>query len=202
MAKPYNKNTALLLCILGGWLGLHHFYTKRVGLGVLYLFTFGLFCFGWIYDIYRICTNKYYSVPVAPVDSSTDKDYWFFVDNYEKQLDKMVESYTKAYERAEDVCTNPESSSFRSLDKRIDFIQKAIFSYEGIDLFCTSKIGGLEYLQKEYPHFRCGSIFNYSFSSDEEDFSDCDFDNYDFLKFLHSEYLDNYSVYSEKLKNI
>lgn len=51
----------LVSCILGGWFGLHYFESKRVGMGLLYLFTFGLFCFGWFYDIYRIACNKFYA---------------------------------------------------------------------------------------------------------------------------------------------
>lgn len=49
-----DKNASLILCILGGWLGLHHFYNKKIGLGILYLFTGGLFYIGWIIDIIKI----------------------------------------------------------------------------------------------------------------------------------------------------
>ena len=42
----------LLLCIFGGWLGLHKFYKKQIGIGILYMLTYGLFLFGWFHDIY------------------------------------------------------------------------------------------------------------------------------------------------------
>lgn len=54
-----NKTTTLIMCIFGGWFGLHHFYTKNIGMGILYLLTVGLFCIGWWVDIYRICTDKF-----------------------------------------------------------------------------------------------------------------------------------------------
>ena len=54
-----SKKTGLLCCIFGGWLGIHYFYVGRVGIGFLYLFTMGLFCFGWFYDIYRIASGKF-----------------------------------------------------------------------------------------------------------------------------------------------
>ena len=38
------------LCLFGGWLGLHKFYRKEIKMGILYLFTAGLFCIGWIKD--------------------------------------------------------------------------------------------------------------------------------------------------------
>ena len=46
----YDKN--ILLCaIFGGWFGLHRYMRKQVGMGILYTFTVGLFCIGWIADI-------------------------------------------------------------------------------------------------------------------------------------------------------
>ena len=47
------KNKGLLITIFGGWLGLHYFYKGEYKKGFLYLFTFGLFCIGWLYDIYK-----------------------------------------------------------------------------------------------------------------------------------------------------
>lgn len=61
--KTYNKNVALLLCFFGGWLGLHYFYVRRIGMGFLYLFTFGLFCIGWWVDILRILIGKFCKEP-------------------------------------------------------------------------------------------------------------------------------------------
>ena len=47
------KKTYLILCIFGGWFGLHQFATNRIASGILYLFTGGLFFIGWFYDIYQ-----------------------------------------------------------------------------------------------------------------------------------------------------
>jgi len=44
--------TYLYLCIFGGWFGLHKLANKQIGLGILYLFTGGLFFIGWFHDIY------------------------------------------------------------------------------------------------------------------------------------------------------
>lgn len=54
-----SKLTTLLLCIFLGEFGIHYFYTGKIGMGVLYLFTFGLFGIGWIVDIVRICTGSF-----------------------------------------------------------------------------------------------------------------------------------------------
>lgn len=51
---------ALLLCIFFGMLGAHKFYLGRYGLGLLYLFTFGLLGYGWLIDLFILsfCNPK------------------------------------------------------------------------------------------------------------------------------------------------
>lgn len=49
--RPKNKWVALALCICLGVFGAHKFYEGKAGMGILYLFTGGLFCIGWIIDI-------------------------------------------------------------------------------------------------------------------------------------------------------
>ena len=39
-----------IICLFLGPLGVHKFMEKKNGMGILYLFTMGLFGFGWIYD--------------------------------------------------------------------------------------------------------------------------------------------------------
>ena len=61
--KPLNKWTAFILCVLLGYLGVHKFYEGKVGMGLLYFFTFGLCGFGWILDciILLLKPNTYYA---------------------------------------------------------------------------------------------------------------------------------------------
>ena len=60
--KPKNKWVAFLLCLFLGEFGFHKFYEGRVGMGILYLFTLGLFGIGWIIDIIILLLkpNPYY----------------------------------------------------------------------------------------------------------------------------------------------
>lgn len=46
-----NKLTYFLLTLFGGWFGLHKFATKKTMVGIIYLFTVGLFGYGWLFDI-------------------------------------------------------------------------------------------------------------------------------------------------------
>ncbi len=61
-SKEIDKNIALLLCIFLGYFGAHKFYEGKAGMGILYIFTAGLFGIGWIVDIITIAMkpNPYY----------------------------------------------------------------------------------------------------------------------------------------------
>ena len=60
--KPKNKWIAFFLCLFLGVYGGHKFYEGRIGMGILYLFTGGLFCIGWLVDCVRLLLkpNPYY----------------------------------------------------------------------------------------------------------------------------------------------
>ena len=59
---PKNKWVAFLLCFFLGGFGAHKFYEGKIGMGILYLFTGGLFFIGWLIDlIILLCKpNPYY----------------------------------------------------------------------------------------------------------------------------------------------
>lgn len=48
--KRCDKMVSILLCIFLGMIGGHKFYEGKIGMGVLYLFTGGLFCIGCLVD--------------------------------------------------------------------------------------------------------------------------------------------------------
>jgi restriction system protein len=54
-----SKKVALILCVLLGMMGFHYFYVGRIGKGVLYLLTGGLFGIGWLIDIVKIATGGF-----------------------------------------------------------------------------------------------------------------------------------------------
>ena len=52
--RPRNKWVALCLCLFIGFLGAHKFYEGKAGMGVLYIFTGGLFIIGVVIDFIAI----------------------------------------------------------------------------------------------------------------------------------------------------
>ncbi len=49
-----NKWVAFCLCLFLGLLGGHKFYEGKIGTGILYLCTGGLFMIGWLIDIFNL----------------------------------------------------------------------------------------------------------------------------------------------------
>lgn len=54
-----SKTVALLLCIFLGVFGVHYFYVGRMGMGILYLLTGGIFIIGVIVDVIRILMGTF-----------------------------------------------------------------------------------------------------------------------------------------------
>ncbi|MDO4519167.1 MAG: TM2 domain-containing protein [Eubacteriales bacterium] len=68
MAKIYERGAfvshksravAFCLCFFLGWLGVHRFYAGKIGTGILYIFTIGLFGIGWLVDLIKIAAGKF-----------------------------------------------------------------------------------------------------------------------------------------------
>lgn len=57
--SPKNRWVALVLAIFGGYFGIHRFYVGKIGSGIIYLFTVGLFGVGWIVDIFCILCGSF-----------------------------------------------------------------------------------------------------------------------------------------------
>ncbi len=52
--KQKNKWISLLLCIFLGYFGAHKFYEGKIGMGILYIFTMGIFGIGVLIDFIKL----------------------------------------------------------------------------------------------------------------------------------------------------
>ena len=53
------RTPALILVIFLGEFGIHRFLAGKIGTGILWFCTCGLFGFGWLYDIIMVATGKF-----------------------------------------------------------------------------------------------------------------------------------------------
>ena len=90
--------TGILLAVFLGWAGGYRFYKGNIGVGILYLFTFGFFGIGWIIDIASAYTEyKRDQRGPAPVvsqtstssspSSPTEPTFWV---HYSKDTEKNI----------------------------------------------------------------------------------------------------------------
>ncbi len=54
-----NKWVTFGLCFFFGFWGVHYFYVRKIGMGILYLLTVGLFGIGWLIDLIRIAAGTF-----------------------------------------------------------------------------------------------------------------------------------------------
>lgn len=61
-SRVKNKWFSFLLCFFLGYLGAHKFYEGKIGVGILYLLTLGVFGIGWFIDciILLLKPNPYF----------------------------------------------------------------------------------------------------------------------------------------------
>ena len=62
-----SKKTALIVCLVGGILGLHYFYVGRIKTGLVRMVTLNLFLVGWIIDIISIAMGGFRDNVGAPL---------------------------------------------------------------------------------------------------------------------------------------
>ena len=57
--SPKSRTIALILCFFLGIYGAHRFYTGKIGSGILYICTVGVFGIGWIVDLILILSGAF-----------------------------------------------------------------------------------------------------------------------------------------------
>ena len=65
------KKKELLIVVFGGLFGIHKFIKGDIKMGLIYLFTVGIFGFGWIVDIIKVLTYNSSSISGSLMNSET-----------------------------------------------------------------------------------------------------------------------------------
>ena len=62
-----SKWVAFFLCFFLGEFGVHRFYVGKTGTGIIWLFTFGLCCIGWLLDLFGILFGLFHDKMGQPL---------------------------------------------------------------------------------------------------------------------------------------
>lgn len=54
-----SKTAAVLITFFLGELGVHRFMTGKIGIGIIWLLTCGVFGIGWLVDFIMVLTGKF-----------------------------------------------------------------------------------------------------------------------------------------------
>lgn len=104
--------TKFLITLFLGWAGVHKFMEKKIGMGIIYLLTVGLFGFGWLFDIFKAAIELLKSRKKAET-AVTSSNFFKVAGTYYKQAE--IQSMTNE---------NPDYSNTKK-----NFAGKKIFKY-------------------------------------------------------------------------
>jgi hypothetical protein len=110
-----SKARAYLLWFSFGLIGFHKFYLKKTGIGILYMFTLGLFGIGWLIDLFTL--GKQVDAYNAKYPVFTDKPT---VENY-PQKEKPVQIQKELPEK-QDAAIKPKTVTDTQPQKATDKI--------------------------------------------------------------------------------
>ena len=72
----FDKNQSLVLMLLTiffGWFGIQKFIKGKIVMGFVYLFTFGIFCIGWLLDVIS-SVKEYRAVVLGAEETKENKN--------------------------------------------------------------------------------------------------------------------------------
>ena len=132
-----NSTTFFIITLLFGWCGAHKFIQKKYGMGLLYLFTFGLFTFGWAVDCIRALLPVLRHKKEAPAASSQHDT---IVDQLCLSLDPEFVSFVLpmikaglSWNRIEQACRSSfPDSECEDLPLRIRYVESYYSNYTEI----------------------------------------------------------------------
>ena len=109
---------AYILWFFFGFLGIHKFYLNKIVIGVLYIFTGGLFFIGWFVDLFTLPSQvDLYNLKMQNLYSSNHRQQ----NHDQDEMDEVIRKARGLEERlqnVEDIVTSKEFDFFRKLHRK------------------------------------------------------------------------------------
>ena len=109
---------AYVLWLLFGLIGIHKFYLNKIFMGILYIFTGGLFFIGWFIDLYTLPSQvELYNLKIQSQYLSSHRQPY----PEQGEMDEVMRTTRGLEERlqnVEDIVTSKEFDFFRKLHRK------------------------------------------------------------------------------------
>ncbi len=126
-----SKTTAYLLWFFLGFFGVHKFYLGKIGIGVLYFFTFGLFGIGVLIDLFTLGNQ---------VDSVNTLQFAMKGGNGGNQSQNVVVNVTAPTTQSEPAKKNAEQEILKIASEQNHLSIKEIMMKTGLDMDDIEKV--------------------------------------------------------------
>ncbi len=127
-----------IITLLFGCFGVHKFMQKKPGIGVLYLFTMGLFGIGWIYD----CIVAFFQIGKPNAATYVRHGSYVLSQNFNDQIGSC---FDYAQSRGIDISTRPAVLSIEHLrsiyDADLTHYQISACNDERVCPYCRKQDG-------------------------------------------------------------
>ena len=116
--KERSLPVAYILWFFLGFLGVHKFYLNKIVIGILYIFTGGLFFIGWFIDLFTLPSQvDLYNLKIQnrypPSHNKAYQDH----DEMDEVI-KKAKGLEERLQNVEDIVTSKEFDFFRKLHRK------------------------------------------------------------------------------------
>ena len=140
-----------LITLFLGWAGVHKFIEGKMGIGLLYLFTFGLFGIGWLIDIIIVLTQI--NTSSKSVNSASNdmrlvfsNDFMIVGAQFECRKNKKKKRYSVIEKMRPGMTVNIEKYSYKGSPAYMIVDPKS-----NLDLGVLSQ-GAADWINRDYPN--------------------------------------------------
>ena len=116
--KQKSLPVAYILWFFFGFLGVHKFYLDKIVIGVLYIFTGGLFFIGWFVDLFTLPSQvELYNLKIQNMYPLNHQKPYLETGEMDEVM-KKARGLEERLQNVEDIVTSEEFDFFRKLHRK------------------------------------------------------------------------------------